>query len=138
MPEAVPRLLPTLTDVNTPFWTRGLNDELVILRHRETGAWIHPPELVSALDDTIEPEVVSGRGTVMTYTINHHAYNPDVPTPFIIAIVELIEDSAIRLPTNLIECASDAVYVGMPVKVVFELREDVAIPLFKPETPNLP
>ena len=131
---SIPRLLPTLTEANTAFWTRGRQNELVILRHRETGAWIHPPELAEPGDDNdFVPEVVSGKGTVMTFTVNHHPYNPDVPVPYVIAIVALSEDAAIRLPTNIVGCEPDDVYIGMPVRVLFELREDVAIPLFEPD-----
>jgi len=135
--QSIPRLLPTLTETNTPFWTRGRQNELVILRHRETGAWFHPPELAESGDNggdnNIVPEVVSGKGTVMTFTVNHHPYNPEVPVPYVIAVVELTEDASIRLPTNIVGCEPDEVYIGMPVRVLFEQREDVAIPLFKPD-----
>lgn len=130
---AIPRLLPTLTRENTPFWNRGLQGELVILRNRRTGEWIHPPELAQPADDDVVPEVVSGKGEVMTFTINHHPYNPDVPVPYVIAIVELAEDKTILLPTNIVGCEPEDVYIGMPVKVVFEQHDDVAIPLFKPD-----
>jgi len=32
---------------------------------------------------------VSGQGSVFTYTVNHHAFNPELPTPYVIALVEL-------------------------------------------------
>ena len=130
--DETPRLLPTLTPANTPFWTRGLEGELVILRNQATGTWIHPPELADPTDANIAPEVVSGRGKVMSFTVNHHPYNPEVPVPYVIAIVTLDEDDAIRLPTNIVGCEPDEVYIDMPVSVVFEQHEDVAIPLFEP------
>ena len=77
--QSIPRLLPTLTETNTPFWTRGRQNELVILRHRETGAWVHPPELAESGDNggdnNIVPEVVSGKGTVMTFTVQNSLKN---------------------------------------------------------------
>ena len=135
MPEAgtTPRLLPTLTEANMPFWTRGRRNELVILKNRRTGAWVHPPELAESRDDDIVPEIVSGKGTVLTYTVNHHPYNPEVPVPYVIALVELLEDASIRLPTNIVGCEPRDRYIGMPVRVVFEEREDLAIPLFEPD-----
>jgi uncharacterized OB-fold protein len=38
----------------------------------------------------------------------------------------------VRLTTNVIDCPVDEVTVGMPVEVVFEERDDVWIPLFRP------
>jgi len=135
MPDAEPppRLLPALTEANTPFWTRGRRGELVILRNRGTGAWVHPPELAEPGDDDLVPETVSGRGTVLTYTVNHHSYRPGVPVPYVIALVELAEDASIRLPTNIVGCEPEDVHIGMPVRAMFEEWGDLAVPLFEPE-----
>jgi uncharacterized OB-fold protein len=35
--------------------------------------------------------------------------------------------------TNIVGCEPDEVRIGMRVKVVFEHREDVYLPLFEPE-----
>ena len=48
------------------------------------------------------------------------------------AIVELDEQSGLRLMTNVVGCAAEAVHIGMRVRVVFEEYEDVWIPLFEP------
>ena len=40
---------------------------------------------------------VSGQGTVFTYTVNYHAFNPELPTPYVIALVELAEQSGLRV-----------------------------------------
>jgi uncharacterized OB-fold protein len=38
--------------------------------------------------------------------------------PYVLAIVEL--DEGPRIMTNLVECAPDAVQIGMPVEVAFD------------------
>ena len=52
--------------------------------------------------------------------------------PYAIAIVELDEQRGLRLMTNIVNCPAEAVRIGMRVRVVFEQREDVWIPLFEP------
>ncbi len=60
---------------------------------------------------------VSGHGTVFTYTVNYHRYNPDVPTPYVIAIVELSEQPGLRVAANIVGCEPDSVVCGMPVEM---------------------
>ncbi len=72
---------------------------------------------------------VSGRGTVFTYTVNFHPYHPDVPTPYVIAIIELAEQQDLRLATNIVDCEPDLVACGMPVEVRFDHG---AAPVFAP------
>ena len=67
---------------------------------------------------------VSGRGTVFTYTVNYQPFNPAVPVPYVIAIVELEEQADLRIASNIVDCEPDSVYVGLPVEVRFE-RQDV-------------
>jgi uncharacterized OB-fold protein len=79
---------------------------------------------------------VSGRGTVFTYTVNYQPFNPAVPVPYVIAIVELEEQSDVRIATNIVDCDPDSVFVGLPVEVRFERHEAdddiVFVPLFAP------
>jgi uncharacterized OB-fold protein len=76
---------------------------------------------------------VSGRGTVFTFTVNHQPFRPEVPPPYVIAIVELAEQAGLRVPTNLVGCELDRVRCGMPVRVRFERHGEVFVPLFEPD-----
>ena len=129
---AAPRILPQLDDRNRPFWTGGLNGELLILRDRSTGWWVHPPERVSPQAELV-PEPVSGKGSVFTFTVNHHRYHPDVPVPYVIALVELDEQPGLRLPVNIVNCAVEEVHIGMRVRVGFEDHGEVFVPVFEPD-----
>jgi uncharacterized OB-fold protein len=75
---------------------------------------------------------VSGHATVATFTINHQPWIPGFDPPYVVAIVEIDEQPSVRLMTNIVGCAPDEVYVGMPVRVVFERHDDVWLPLFQP------
>jgi hypothetical protein len=69
---------------------------------------------------------------VFTFTVNHHRFNPSVPVPYVIAIVELEEQPGLRFTTDLIDCAIDQVHIGMPVEVTFEQAGEAWVPLFRP------
>jgi uncharacterized OB-fold protein len=134
MPQKPFRVLPRLTDGNRHFWTGGAEGRLVFLRCRACRTWVHPPAPVcpACLARDVAPEAVSGRGTVLTYTLNHHPWVPSPDHPYAIAIVEIEEQPGLRLMTNVVGCPAEAVRIGMPVRVVFEPYEDVWIPLFEP------
>jgi uncharacterized OB-fold protein len=82
---------------------------------------------------TTEYQAVSGKGRVFTYTVNHQPYNPAVPAPYVIAIVELPEQDGVRFTTNIVNCAPADVHVGMPVHVLFEEDGGVFVPVFEPD-----
>ncbi len=128
-----PRILTPLTPENRAFWTGGARGELMILRCVACTQWVHPP--VAACPDCgggLTAEAVSGRGTVFTFTINHQPYNPAVPPPYAIAIVELAEQVGLRFTTNIVNVELDAIEIGMPVRVVFERHGEVFVPVFEP------
>jgi uncharacterized OB-fold protein len=134
MAELPFRVLPRITPQNEHFWTGGAAGELRILRCRACRAWIHPPQPVcpACLGRELAPEAMSGRATVATFTVNHQAWLPGQSEPYVIAIVELEEEPSVRLTTNVVNCPPEAVRIGLPVRVVFERRDEVWIPLFEP------
>lgn len=130
------RVLPRITSLNEHFWRGGAHGELRVLRCRACRHWVHPPSprCPSCLAGDLAPEAVSGRGQVYTYTINHQQWVPGADeAPYVVAIVELPEQTGLRLTTNVVNCAPEEVRIGMAVQVFFEPRDDVHIPLFEPE-----
>jgi len=106
--------------------------QLLIEHCDECGRWVQPaaaecPECGSPL--IARP--VSGHGTVFTYTVNYHPYNPEIPVPYVIAIVELAEQSGLRVAANIVDCEPDSVTCGMPVEIRPE-RGAGGAPLFAP------
>jgi uncharacterized OB-fold protein len=133
---AMARKLPLLTQENRAFWQGGAEGELRICRCGACGEWIHPPTPICLKCDSLDlgPQAVSGRGSVASFTINYQKWAPELEVPFVIAIVELVEQPGLRFLTNVVGCPPDAVAIGMPVRVVFEQHEDVWLPLFAPGT----
>jgi uncharacterized protein len=106
--------------------------ELLVEHCDACGHWVHPPAgECRECGGPLEPRPVSGRGSVFTYTVNYHPYNPDIPTPYVIAIVELAEQSGLRLAANIVDCEPDSVKCGMAVDVRPE-RSAGGAPLFAP------
>jgi uncharacterized OB-fold protein len=132
---AIPRRnLPALNERNRFFWQAGEQGVLRFCRCGACGHYIHPaaPVCSQCRSRDVSPQPVSGRATVATYTINRQVWEPGLEAPYIVAIVELEEQAGLRLTTNIVGCPIGDVHIGMPVRVLFEHREDVWLPLFRP------
>ncbi len=106
--------------------------ELLIEHCYECARWVHPP--AGQCRDCGGPLVarpVSGRGTVFTYTVNHHPYNPEIPVPYVIALVELAEQSGLRVAANIVDCEPESVTCGMALGIRPE-RGSAGAPQFAP------
>jgi acetyl-CoA acetyltransferase/uncharacterized OB-fold protein len=128
------RPLPQLTPTNEWFWTSGADGQLRIQGCTECGTLVHPPVPVcpACRSRSWAPTVVSGRATVVGCTVNRHQWLPGFEPPYAIAVVALAEDARVRLTTNVVGCAPEAVHIGQEVQVRFEPHEDVWLPLFEP------
>jgi uncharacterized OB-fold protein len=137
-PSAVPaRMLPTLDDNNRAYWTGGADGTLKIARCTQCALWVHPPAAdCPDCGGALVAQPVSGRGTVLTYTVNYQPFNPVVPVPYVIAIVTLDEQSDLRVASNIVDCEPDSVRIGLPVEVRFERHDTdegiVYVPVFAP------
>jgi uncharacterized protein len=95
--------------------------QLFIERCEHCAHWVHPA--AGECRDCGSPLVarpVSGHGIVFTYTVNYHAFNAELPTPYVIAIVELVEQSGLRVAANIVDCEPDSVACGMRVEALPE------------------
>lgn len=127
------RIPPPIDDLNRAFWTGGAEGQLLVQRCAGCRRWVHPPEpACPSCGGMLAPEPVSGRGTVFTFTINRHVFNPAVPVPYVVALVELDEQPGLRFTTNIVGCDPEAVHIGMPVAVEFEQAGDAWVPVFHP------
>lgn len=53
--------------------------------------------------------------------------------PYVVAIVELVEQEGLQLTTRIVNCDPGDVRIGMPVSIVFDDRDGVRLPLFEPD-----
>lgn len=130
----VARTLPAIDRDNEAFWTWGREGKLAIHRCADCACYVHPPLPFCPECDSrnVGPEAVSGRGRVVTFTVNHKAWVPDLPVPYVLALVAIDEQDDVRIACNIVDCAPEDVMFDMPVEVLFELHEDLSIPLFRP------
>ena len=126
------RVLPALDASNEFFWTSGADGLLRFLRCSSCGHHLHPPgpRCPACGGRELAPAPVSGRGEVVSFTVNHQPWDGDTE-PYVIALVELVEQVGLRLTTNIVGCSPDDVTIGMPVRVAFEHRDPVWLPLFE-------
>ncbi|GGM64481.1 Zn-ribbon domain-containing OB-fold protein [Dactylosporangium sucinum] len=125
------RLAPELDPLTTPYWTGGADGRLLISRCPACGTYTHPPvaHCPACLSHGVTAVPVSGRGTVLTYTVNYQQWIPG-QEPFVIAIVGLEEQQDVRISTVLVGVAPHEARVGLPVEVRFVHRNDVYYPVF--------
>jgi uncharacterized OB-fold protein len=127
--------LPVLTPETESFWLGGASQQLRIMRCQGCGHYNHPPAPICPVCRCrdVQPETVSGRASLASFTINHQAWVAGLEVPFVIGLVELDEQPSLRLTTNIVNTKFDALCIGMRLKVVFVQREDVWLPLFEPD-----
>ena len=130
------RLLPKLNDDNRFFWQGGKDGKLRLLRCDQCRHYVHPPAPVCSrcLSEELSVELVSGKGKVYSFTVNHHVWNAAVDVPYVIAIVELDEQKGLRLTSNVVNASVGDVQIGMSVRVAFESHDGGKfVPVFETE-----
>ena len=130
------RIKPGLTPDNVHFWTGGERNELTFLHCEDCATIVHPPQPIcpACLSKNLSPKAVSGKASLHSFTVNYQPWIPGFDPPYVIGLVEIVEDSSVRLMTNIVNCEIEDVHIGMSLQVVFEEQDDgiIFIPLFEP------
>ena len=133
-PEGMP--IPVVEPLTEPYWSAARAHRLVIQRCTACGTYRHLPHRLCGNCQSPDHEWVesAGLGTVYTYTIVghpvHDATNDAVP--YNVAIVELDDCGGVLVPSNIVDCSSDEMAVGMAVTVEWDpVTEDITIPRFR-------
>ncbi len=129
------RPVPQPTLASAEFWAAGRDSVLRISRCGQCRRYFHPPGPMCPYcrSQQVSLEAVSGRATVAAVSVNHQTWTPALPPPYAVAIVAIDEDSGARLTTNIVHCDPDSVYIGQQVRVLFEQRGEVFLPMFEPD-----
>jgi uncharacterized OB-fold protein len=125
--------LPLPTQDTREYWEGCRRHELLIQRCRKCGVFRFYPRPMCPDCNSMEFEwaKAGGKGRVYSWTVAVRQFHPAFEVPYVIAIVELEE--GVRMTTNVINCKPEELFVGMPVKVVFEdVTEETTIPKFRP------
>ena len=75
------RKLPALTPDSTPFWQGGASGQLRIHFCAGCSRFFHPPAPIcpQCQHFDVAPRAVSGRGRVVTFTVNYHPWTAELP-----------------------------------------------------------
>jgi uncharacterized OB-fold protein len=123
--------VPQVTDLNRIYFEGCANGELRLrlccrcdARFRFAHAWC--PKCWSMELDWVK---ASGLGKVTHYSIVYQPPSAAFETPYVLALVEL--DERVRMMTN-VKCDPAEMRIGLPVRVTFEQRGEVSLPMFVP------
>ncbi|MBI4295111.1 MAG: OB-fold domain-containing protein [Chloroflexi bacterium] len=110
---------------------------MLVQRCRSCGTFRHPPRPGCFKCSSLDKEWVraSGRGTVYSYTIVPFSIHPatDDKVPYNVVLVELADAGGVRLVSSLVDCHSEAIYIGMPVELVWDdISQEITLPRFRP------
>jgi uncharacterized protein len=130
-----PKAVPVPTPETQPYWDGAAAGELRIQRCLDCGgAYFYPrPLCPSCGSGNVEWFTASGRATLYSYVISHRpAPGFEADAPYAIAVVQLAEGP--RLMTNLVgvDPTPEALVLDMELRVVFEQRGGLSLPVFQP------
>jgi len=126
-----PKPVPHATPESQPYWDGAAEGRLRLQRCAACGLVRHYPQLVCAKCYSLEVDWIdaSGRGTVHSWTVAHHAFHPafKADLPYTLVTVDLEEG-----PRAMGRFATGpALRIGLPVTVSFPKNEQgVALPVF--------
>jgi uncharacterized OB-fold protein len=130
----VPRPLPALQGFAAEFYGWCAKGELRFQRCEACSTWRHVPREICARCGSASWawQRSSGRGRIFTWTVAARAMHPGfaADAPYAPVVVELEE--GVRLVSQMIDCAPDALAIDMPVEVVFvAATPEVTLPKFR-------
>lgn len=118
---------------NKAFWDACAAGELRVQRCITCGHLRYPISTVcpECLSEDAAWELLSGRGTVVSFCIFRHAYNEAWRDrlPYNVALIQLEEGP--RMLSNVHGVSPDEIRVGLEVKVAFEDEQGFSIPVFE-------
>jgi uncharacterized OB-fold protein len=115
------------------FWEAARRRELVLQRcgHCDARQFFARPFCLACGRDDLSWAAATGRGAVYSMTTVHRQVSPDIPAPYVNAIVEL--DEGPRMLTNLIGATCR---IGDRVRLVWKERADAPpLPMFERDDP---
>lgn len=130
------RIRPDTTADTEFFWRAGHDGVLRVLGCARCAYLIHPPApyCPACGSRDVAPRDLSGRARVYSFTVLPPPAEGAAPP--VLAVVELAEQSGLRLMSNVVGCDAAQVRIDLPLRVLFEPCDDLMIPLFRPEEPS--
>lgn len=117
------RPLPQKNAFNQPLWDAAKRREFVVPKCDDCGDWNWTPYPAcrTCLSEQQTWTPVSGRGTLMTYSIVHRGPAAFGREPYVTALMELEErPRSLVVLGNIIDVPDGEIEIGMPLKIIFE------------------
>jgi uncharacterized OB-fold protein len=135
--SALPPPQPAPDSDTHEFWEATRDGQLKVCRCQACGYWHMPPlEQCRKCAGPTAFEPVSGNGTIETFIVQRQ---PAVvgffdQVPYAVALVDLDEQPALRIPGRVVDIAPDDVRIGMRVTVRLEQLPggDYTVPVWAP------
>ncbi|MES9541471.1 OB-fold domain-containing protein [Actinomadura sp. NPDC000600] len=122
---AARRPAPQQSLYDKPYWHYAAEGELRLQRCAGCGEFRYPPAPVcpECLDSEHAWEPLSGRGSLLSWTVFHRQYFPEIPVPYVVVVVRTSEGPL--LVGNLVGASVRDLRHDMPLRAV---HEDVSTP----------
>lgn len=133
--STIKQSLPLPTPETQFYWDKAAQGELWIQRCVTTGRHFFYPKTYSpfVLGGPVEWVQATGEASLYSYNVVHRpVYGFEDRAPYAIAVVELEEGP--RMMTNIVgvDNTPDALRLDMALRVDFEQREGICLPVFRP------
>jgi uncharacterized OB-fold protein len=130
--------LPEPDELSEAYWSAAARHALAIQSCVYCEHLQHPPAGVCRRCRNALPRFafrpVSGKGRLKSWTVMRDSFIPAFrdDVPFVIGLVELVEQADVRLIAKIMDGPLVAYRIGMPVEVVFQdVAEGISIPNFR-------
>ena len=127
--------MPPLNRETKPFWDSMKEHNMRLQRCADCGKIRHYPRPVcdSCLSMNSEWVRASGKGTVHSWTVSHHAFHPAFLADLPLTLVTVDLEEGVRICAQMRDVKPDGLSIDMPVKVGYEdATADVTLPVFYP------
>jgi uncharacterized OB-fold protein len=130
------RPAPQPDEVTSFYWEAADEGRLVLQRCEACGRFQYPPELVCTYcqHQSFEHVELSGAATLYSFCLVERPFHAGFVSqvPYVLALVELVEQPGLRLLTNILEADVDQLSIGMELEVCFEKLGETHLPQFRP------
>jgi uncharacterized OB-fold protein len=134
-PQPVGIPLPRPSMWSQPFWDGCAVGELRYQRCRACGHALFNPGPIcrQCRSGDLDWQVSQGRGTIYSWTVSWQPPSPAFAVPYAPVIVNL--DEGYQMLSNVIDCDTNDVLVGLDIEVDFRpVGDGVSLPYFRPRS----
>lgn len=131
--------IPLKNQDNQPYWDAADRHELSLQKCKKCDHFEHPagPTCASCGSEEVSWVTLGKniKATIYSYIISHRPFLPGFQDdlPLIIAQAELEDVPEVKIMCNLLECKTENVHIGMPVKMTWQdITEERSLPQWIP------